>query len=559
MLFTMHLNEEIKMKHSILATVLLLASIAFSQAHAWTFALGDYNTHYSSSGVPLTMADDIAVSSELLNKISTALPERKNVTLTNPDYIANDSGANISVIETGEVFVTFLHEGAGYKNGFGYFTYKGDTPTSRDEINEIVLLPNASFYNSGGDSNGMRVGDTLSLGTHTAGTKIGFFVIANGFDSTYGVKPNQSDNWIFYTIKDLNNEVDTNNENLNAHTVMLYDDETGNVILGLEDILRTNAGCDHDFNDVIFMVSSTPSTAIDNSVITTLPENQDSDGDGVLDGNDDYPNDSERAFDVYYPSSEGQGTLAFEDNWPVEGDYDLNDLVVKYRYKETRNSLGRIKALNVIYTLTARGASRANGFALALNNIQSNTSYSATISTDGAAAEKLLSDANSSHLNFVLAANTEILMPTPEGCQFYNTDSNCPLAPNVTMEFSLVFTNAKTRTQMGNAPYNPYIFATFDRGREVHLPNHRPSAQADNSRFGSGDDDSNLFDFSKTYETSDNLPWALNMPYSWLHPTSGDNIVEVYGNYRDWAESGGLISTDWYTTNYNSNRVYIGE
>lgn len=542
---------------------LLLFAIATyfpcSLSYAWDYALGDYASNYSSQGIPNSMSDDIAVSSELLNKISNALPESKNVTLTNPDYIANDIGANISVIETGEVFVTFLHEGAGYKNGFGYFTFTGDSPTSRSEINEVVLLPNASFYNSGGDSNGMRVGDTLSLGTHTAGTKIGFFVIANGFHSSYGIKPWQSDDWIFYTIKDLNNEVDSNNENLNAHTVMLYDDETGNVILGLEDILRTNAGCDHDFNDVIFMVTANPSTAIDNSEITILPENQDSDGDGVLDGNDDYPNDNDRAFDVYYPSEEGQGTLAYEDNWPVEGDYDLNDLVVKYRYKETRNSLGRIKAINVIYTLTARGASRANGFALALNNIQSDIDYSANLSIDDALAEAIITDDNSSHLNFVLVSNTETLMPTPSGCQFYNTDTGCPVAPDVKLEFNLVFNDAKTRTQMGNTPYNPYIFATFDRGREVHLPNHKPSARADNTRFGSGDDDSNLFDFSKTYETSENLPWALNMPYSWLHPTSGDNIVDVYGNYRNWAESGGLTSTDWYTNNYNSNRVYIGE
>lgn len=539
--------------------LILFLFLPWAATHAWDFALGDYDSNYSSKGVPNSMAADIAVSSELLNKISTALPERKNVTLTNPDYIANDQGANISVIETGEVFVTFLHEGAGYKNGFGYFTYTGDTPTSRSEINEVVLLPNASFYNSGGDNNGMRVGDTLSLGTHTAGTNIGFFVIANGFNSTHGIKPWQSDDWIFYTVKDLNSETDTNNENLNAHTVMLYDDETGNVILGLEDILRTNAGCDHDFNDLIFMVTATPASAIDNTQITVLPENLDTDGDGVLDSNDDYPNDSERAFDVYYPSSEGQGTLAYEDNWPTEGDYDLNDLVVKYRYKETRNSLGRIKALNVVYNLVARGASRANGFALALNNISSNIGYEALISMNDATAEAIFTDDDSSHLNFVLAGNTETLMPTPIGCSFYNTDADCSEEPEIKLEFDVTFTDAKTRTQMGNAPYNPYIFATFDRGREVHLPNHKPSSRADNSRFGSGDDDSNLLDLSKTYETSDNLPWALNMPYSWLHPTSGDNIVDVYGNYRNWAESGGLISTDWYTNNYNSNRVYIGE
>jgi LruC domain-containing protein len=538
-------------------TITWLTTLVISlPTQAWEYALGDYSTHYSSGGIPLTMADDIPVSSELLNKISTALPERRNVTLTNPDYITNDAGANITVQETGEVFVTFLHEGAGYRNGFGYFTFTGDTPTDRTQINEIVLLPNASFYYSGGDVNGMRVGDTVSLGTHEAGTKIGFFVIANGFDATHGIKPWQSDDWVFYTVKDLNSEAD---DELKAHTVMLYDDESGNIVLGLEDILRTNQGCDHDFNDVIFMLSSNPVTAIDNSEITILPENMDSDGDGVLDSNDDYPNDATRAFDVFYPSEEGQGTLAFEDNWPSEGDYDLNDLVVKYTYKETRNNLGRIKDLSVDYLLSARGASRANGFALALNNISANTGYQASLTTNNQASQPLQSEEGSSHLNFVIAGNTETLMPTPGGCEFYNTDTDCPQAPEIPIQFSLSFDDAKTRSQMGNAPYNPYIYATFDRGREVHLPNHRPSSLADGARFGSGDDDSNLFDFSKTYETTENLPWALNMPYSWLHPTSGESIVDVYSDYRNWAESGGLISTDWYTRNYHSNRVYIGE
>ena len=206
----------------------VLLSVSYN-SYSWNFALGDYSTNYSSGGIPLTMADDIAVSSELINKISTALPERRNVTLTNPDYITNDAGANITVKETGEVFITFLHEGAGYRNGFGYFTFTGDTPSDRSDISEVVLTPNASFYNSGGDSNGMRVGDSISLGTHTAGTKIGFFVIANGFTSSTGVKSWQSEDWFFYTTKDLNNETD---EDLRAHTVMLYDDESGNIVLG---------------------------------------------------------------------------------------------------------------------------------------------------------------------------------------------------------------------------------------------------------------------------------------------------------------------------------------
>ena len=53
----------------------------------------------------------------------------------------------------------------------------------------------------------------------------------------------------------------------------------------------------------------------------------DSDNDGVLDSDDSYPDDVERAFINFVPVS-GKNTLAFEDRWPHKGDYDMNDLVL---------------------------------------------------------------------------------------------------------------------------------------------------------------------------------------------------------------------------------------
>lgn len=54
-----------------LSTALFAAGLSLSAANsnAWTYALGDYNSNYSYSGIPLSMADDVAVSSELLNKL----------------------------------------------------------------------------------------------------------------------------------------------------------------------------------------------------------------------------------------------------------------------------------------------------------------------------------------------------------------------------------------------------------------------------------------------------------------------------------------------------------
>ncbi len=58
----------------------------------------------------------------------------------------------------------------------------------------------------------------------------------------------------------------------------------------------------------------------------------DTDGDGVDDENDAYPTDPDRSTDQYLPSENTYGTMAFEDLWPSEGDYDFNDMVVNYNW-----------------------------------------------------------------------------------------------------------------------------------------------------------------------------------------------------------------------------------
>ena len=56
-------------------------------------------------------------SPEFFARINNALPE----TEINEAFLTDDAGSTISLTEEAEVFVTFIHEGAGYKNSFGYF------------------------------------------------------------------------------------------------------------------------------------------------------------------------------------------------------------------------------------------------------------------------------------------------------------------------------------------------------------------------------------------------------------------------------------------------------
>lgn len=64
----------------------------------------------------------------------------------------------------------------------------------------------------------------------------------------------------------------------------------------------------------------------------------------------------------YYPSVDSWATLAFEDNWPLVGDYDMNDLVVRYRLSHF-DSGGNLTRINIDGEIVAIGASYHNGFA----------------------------------------------------------------------------------------------------------------------------------------------------------------------------------------------------
>jgi len=83
---------------------------------------------------------------------------------------------------------------------------------------------------------------------------------------------------------------------------------------------------------------------------TSDPE--DSDGDGVIDESDDFPNDPDKAYLIIYPSGSNYYFHLFEDLWPGMGDYDFNDVILKtklHAYKNSSNNLVGGKVVSDVY------------------------------------------------------------------------------------------------------------------------------------------------------------------------------------------------------------------
>jgi len=196
------------------------------------------------------------IDQDFLVRVQKTLPERVKIPEIHPEFFGNDIQTNVVLTEAADVYVTFLAEGAGYRNVLGFYTYQaGNPPQSFDDIkdNLTIIFPNSSKKWSGGE---LLPGDKVKIGRFPAGTVIGWFLAANGFRSG-NVTPGY---WLLFSDKNLNPEV--NNE-LKQHVLLLHDEVSGRNVLSFEDIRRDYGSCDQDFNDAMFYVTSNPASAID--------------------------------------------------------------------------------------------------------------------------------------------------------------------------------------------------------------------------------------------------------------------------------------------------------
>lgn len=182
---------------------------------------------------------NVEMDSQMANEIQSYLPEGGGL---NSAFISNSTDPNLHLIGEGDVAVTFIDEGAGFKNSFGYFIYDD----AGNILSETTIFSNASEAGGGGT---LVAGDTVDLGTFQEGTNIGFWVQADGFNNPNGNK--------FYSI-------DSMNPDGLRHIAILEDPDTDQLIVGFEDLY--NLG-DQDYNDIVFTVTVTPYSALDTSSI----------------------------------------------------------------------------------------------------------------------------------------------------------------------------------------------------------------------------------------------------------------------------------------------------
>lgn len=500
----------------------------------------NYLGNFNSIGVPEYLLENDEISQDFLDDINATLPEGDELFNTHPEYLDPSNKLNIELNEKADVWVTFVHEGAGFKNVLGFYTYDLDNPpTSPSEIEEVtVIFPNISYAGSGG---GLYAGNKVKLGIFEANTGIGFTIFSNGWNqSSSQVTEGES---IFYSNPSFNKEADPD---IRQHTVLIQDVYRERFILAFEDLARDNTGsfhCDQDFNDAVFYVTSSPYEAVIADDIPPIDtDDEDVDDDGIPDTRDDYPNDPDKAFDNFYV-----GSLAYEDLWPGKGDYDFNDIVINYDINQITDASNKVSEINATYTLRAYGATYNNGFGFEMNvdpsKIESVSGLHITdsyINFNGNSTE-----AGQDYATIIVFDDAYTVLPHPGSGIGVNTDPDYEYVDPVDVDITISFADPVAISSMTTPPFNPFIIADKRRGYEIHLSDFAPTSLAETELFGQYDDDSDLAE-ERYYKTDKNLPWGIHIAEPFDYPIEKVEIIDAHLKFAEWAQSNGVEYPDWY-------------
>ncbi|SHM39306.1 LruC domain-containing protein [Cyclobacterium lianum] len=300
-----------------------------------------------------------------------------------------------------------------------------------------------------------------------------------------------------------------------------------------------------------------------------LAEKNDTDGDGIADEEESYPEDPYKAYNNYLPAT-GFGTLMFEDLWPSRGDYDFNDLVVDYRMNRITDAKGEVVEVVIELLTRAAGAGYSNGFGIEFSGLSPEKviqvkGHKTTSSSIHTFMENGL-EAGNEFATIIPFDDVDLVLTHPgQGALGINTDPKFGFVDLKPQTIVLTLKEGGEPTAAGPTRlsdltlenFNPFLIVDQTRGVEVHLPGKKPTKHADASIFGTKEDGSTAGAESYYRNKENGLPWGLNVPVSIPYLVNKVPITKGYTRFFDWVISGGESYTDWYLDNSGYRNVEV--
>lgn len=272
----------------------------------------------------------------------------------------------------------------------------------------------------------------------------------------------------------------------------------------------------------------------------------------------------------YYPGQNDFVTIAYEDNWPFLGDFDMNDLVVFLRTAVVKKD-NNIQSIKIAGKVVAVGAAYHSGFAVNIPGLKREE-----VDEDGIifTINNKLQSASPLELGreeaiFIVTNDVLTQVAAGEACLFYRTEPGC--GSDIQMEFSMTipFVGLVPDTQIPNSLFDPFMFATPGfyhgssftvppgRSKEIHLKNMAPTSAVNTMFLGFGDDSSNP-SVNMYYQSENGMPWAIELGTQWKHPQEYIDVVFAYPLFERFIRSSGEEYPDWFMPKY-ANKDLIFE
>lgn len=477
------------------------------------FTLGEW----TPEGTPIYLYGDENPEKRIdinVEKINDVFTDGRNV--SKRYFKAN----HIDVTKPTNIDLYFVDENAEHKSALLYYCYNTQTEQNltAEEIKKraIVAFPCVEKFIDF-DHDGAWLGTDYSFALHyfengvdmgtqfPAGTSIGWIFNVDGFE-----KPNVVEKNMFYSNPSLNPEASSSIAYERNHIAMFKTQDL--VVFGFEDTTNELLKGDGDCNDGVFALKAYPMDAITDGIPDAAPRD---------------PNT------VAYTNTY-TGTLCYEDNWPLKGDYDMNDVMVKYNCVLSYNYNNALLFSEDEFKIIWSGADYRNSFGIDYGVPQS---Y--------AKAEVISAEYEPDFAKEVAGTSniTLLLCKDARSATANNTQT-------ATYKLKNTFNNPMTYYAY-LPPYNPFILIKGEV--ELHLPKKSPSGVKSHPElFGTGDDKSepsrNIW-----YRTGGYFPFALNIVgdddldfNKPGHEGPNHNIGVTYPEFTKWVDNYGRSYIDWY-------------
>ena len=257
-------------------------------------------------------------------------------------------------------------------------------------------------------------------------------------------------------------------------------------------------------------------------------------------------------------------TYLFEDQWPLYGDYDMNDIVLEIKHRKTSiDKWNKITELDLTIELTAVGAQKAIAAAIMFDEIPASViTQPVTYANNYRPISFDLTDKNiekgQDYAIVPLFDNAHALMERPAG-SFVNTVSGSDnnQKDSKIINFTLRFDPASAPSSDAVNINKLNLFIITDRGskrKEIHVAGYQPTKLANTELFG-GNNDASSVNGKKYYISKDNLAWGIIVPTQFKWPLEYTKIQNAYKQFAGWVTSGGVNNTKWWN-DFDNTKVF---